>query len=107
MKPRYGVLLVDGKEVIVGIYERNKNEYNLIHYEHTGIKKITPTRVTEVIANIFYSFATEHVIDWKLAARNTSAKVIDDISSATGFPIENITHIREQELLCKGILTEL
>ena len=107
MKPRYGVLLLDHTELMVRIYERDANKWKLLHYEHVDIKKSDSTKVVEAIANIFISDVTEYVVDWKLAALNNSQKIIDDVSTATGFPMEKVGKAREQELLCKGLLLEL
>lgn len=107
MRLLYGVLLLDRKEILVRIYEVNTTASKLLHYKRINLKKSSSTAVVEALADIFFSYYAQHVTEWKSASRYVSSHIIKDVSTATALSIERISHTREQELLCKGMLTEL
>lgn len=107
MRPLYGVLLLDRKEIVVRIYETNDPFSKLLYYKRKILKKSNSATVVEALADISFSEYAQHVIEWKYAARYVSSKKIQDVSVATALPIERISHTREQELLCKGMFAEL
>ncbi len=58
---------------------------------------------TEIIFRIYET--TDH--EWKLCRRHYPKKIIQDLSKTLNIPVEPISLHREQELLCKGMFTEL
>lgn len=113
MRERVGVILLDGNDVIVRIYEIDaNNRWTLIRYrEHkliplTQEETVTTDEIIEVIADTSFSQYAIHVSNWKIIARNSNKETIQHVSQATGLPSEVLTSSREQELLCKGLLPE-
>lgn len=114
MTARIGVILLDGDEVILRIYNKDEhNQWTLYRYQchdlATGIssKRATASEIIEVIASVFLTRYASEIIDWKICAHNIQEDVIEDITSATGLIPEILTLQREQELLCKGMLMEV
>jgi len=113
MKEKYGVLLLDKAEIIIRIYETNQKEWKLLYYQSMELpprELTTDTQaspIIETIAEFLVSDYAQNVIEWRTCARNISDTVIRDVASSTNFRIENLTLLREQELLCKGMFTEL
>ena len=111
MNHRYGVMLLDEREVIFRIYETNESEWKLFHY-HSSFLPTPPefpdaTDIMEIIGNFFSTDYAQHIAEWKMCSRNLPKKVTQEISRALDMPIETVTLHREQELLCKGMFTEL
>lgn len=107
MSQRYGIVLLEKKEIILRVYEAGEKEWRLIFYQNKVLQNDGAAGITEAIAEFLVSEQTQHIADWKLCSRNIPQSVIRKVSSATGFAIENLTELREQELLCKGMFTEL
>lgn len=109
MKQRYGVILFDTNELIFRVYEVLNAEWKLTHY-HCDILPNTvfdTTSVMEKIAEFFSTEHAQHIAEWKTASRHVPQTITDEVSRAIGIKIEPITPDREQELLCKGLFTEL
>ncbi|MGH7203551.1 MAG: hypothetical protein ACREHC_03865 [Candidatus Levyibacteriota bacterium] len=110
MNRRHGVILLDEGEIIFRIYETSDQEWKLFHYHSAlihGDKVIDTSEILEVIGNFFTTDYAQHIADWKICSRQFSEKIINDISSALAISVENLSIHREQELLCKGMFTEL
>jgi hypothetical protein len=113
MKGRYGVILLDSTEIIFRIYEATDQEWKLVHYHSAKLftmsddGEIRVTDVMEVIAEFLTTQYAQHIAEWKVCSRHLPASIIEDLTKGLGFKIENITPLREQELLCKGMFTEL
>ena len=112
MKELYGIIFLDRTEVILRIYQMDDKEWKLLHYEDKALpseQSNTEPPVTEIAESIFSLLAppyARHVVEWKACGRNISGKLFADIAEATGLQMENLSKLREQELLCKGIFTE-
>lgn len=111
MIERFGVLLIDGFELILRIYETNENEWKLVYYfskNFTGTPaQHIPDAATTTIAMLFSDEYTQHIAEWRLCARSAENNLTQEIAALTGLHIEYLTTQREQELLCKGMFTEL
>lgn len=112
MKQRFGIILLDTTHLIIRIYEADDTEWKLLHYHDNSFdtKQDEAKRAIEIstkIADFLTTEPAQHVIEWKTCARQFSQPIIKQVSSITGLPVENLTSLREQELLCKGIFTEL
>lgn len=114
MKQLFGILLLEKTEVTLRVYEANEREWKLLNYQNKPVLNgkndttdIIAALYTEIIAELLLSHYTQNISEWKVCSRNISQPVIRIISSATGFAIEDLTLLREQELLCKGMFTEL
>lgn len=110
MIQRVGIFLLEKSEVIIRIYEVDEKEWRLLHYQCIQLQSVNEkhtTLIIESLADFLTSNDGMHVSEWKLAARGVSHEDIAQVSSAIGLHIETITPLREQELLCKGLFTEL
>lgn len=112
MKQKFGIILLENMQLIIRIYEADNAEWRLLHYhdndfpfEKDEAKKAIA--ISQKIADFLTTEPAQHVVEWKTCARQLPQPVVNKISSVTGLPIENLTPLREQELLCKGIFTEL
>lgn len=113
MKQRYGVILLERTEVVIRIYEVANTQWKLLKYYNKQIAQ-TPndpdrevTLILETLNECLLAEYAQHIADWRTCARFLPQPLLQIISQATGFKIENLTHLREQELLCKGMFTEL
>ncbi len=113
MRQKYGILLLEPTEIIMRIYEADNKEWKLFHYQSKQVKneeklsynELMP--IVEILNGFFASEYAQHVGEWKACARFMPQPFIQTISSATGLVIENLSHLREQELLSKGMFVEL
>ncbi len=108
---RHGIILLDETEVIFRIYETNDQEWKLFHYHSSTIlpssQRIQASTFMEILGDFFSTDYAQHIGDWKIGSRNLSTKLTQELAHALDIPIENLSLHREQELLCKGIFTEL
>lgn len=113
----YGIILLEKTEITIRIYEVNKTEWKLIHYQNFPIPGSTKSMLNDVhnlaetISSILADFFTtpnaRYVTQWKTGAKGIPPEAINYISSSLGLEIDKLTPHREQELLCKGLFTEL
>jgi hypothetical protein len=109
----YGIILLDGKEVVINVYASDNNgAHTLLSHQTrdlTGFPQKSqpePSEIIEIIAESFFSGMSSNIKEWKICSRNVAESIIRDITTATKFPIENLKLNREQELICLGILSE-
>lgn len=111
MYRRHGVILLDEKEILFRVYETTDQEWKLFHYHSSLLEKsLEQTEVSdilEVIGNFFSTDYAQHIAVWKICSRNLQKKLIAELSHALSIDIEDLSLHREQELLCKGMFTEL
>src|SRR5437868_4274821 len=110
---RCGVIFLDGAEVIIRTYETDDaGKSTLLHQQTRDLELFLPetspkpSDVIEIIAETFFAGNVKNVNSWKVFARNIPEDIIREIRSATKFTVENLLLIREQELICNGILQE-
>ncbi len=110
MKEKYGIILIDKSTCIVRLYEVNFRSWKLIHYVEFDLQTENTINV-EHISKSFIEFIStpqaQHIAEWKICTRNTDKLIINSIRQMTNLPVELLTHAREQELLSKGMFTEL
>lgn len=109
---RYGIILVDGTEVVIWIYEQQKFHWNIIYHQTRDLiplskQPLESTEIIEAITQALLSGYSYKIDDWKIIARNLSDITTREISLALGLKVSNLTLIHEQELLSKGALMEL
>ncbi len=104
MKERYGIILFDQSLIIIRIYETNTYSWKLVHYFE---KTFTLEEISGILLDFFASPHAQHIAEWKVCARATHDTIIHSIKKMTGILIETLTPAREQELICKGMFTEL
>lgn len=113
MKEFFGILLLDQAEIILRVYQAGEHEWQLLHYFSRDLADtkaeaaIDAPDITQVILEFLSKNATQNISDWKVCSRGLSEAVVQEVANATGFTIERLVAHREQELLCKGLFTEL
>lgn len=111
MVERYGIILIDEFEFILRIYETTNKDWKLIYYfskTFTGIPPAAlPGTISATIASLFSDKYTQHIAEWKLSARQAPALITNEVEQLIGVKTECLSPQREQELLCKGLFTEL
>ena len=110
MSLRHGVVLLDDREIIFRIYDTTDREWRLFYYHSAPLpttRPLEPSDLLEVIGNFFSTEYAQHIAEWKICSRNYPKKLTNDLSRALAIAIENISPHREQELICKGMFTEL
>jgi hypothetical protein len=113
MRGKYGIILLEKSALIIRIYEADNKAWKLLHYQNNQFKSSSTSGnsstadLIELMAKLLTSDAAQYVSEWKTGARQIPAVLLQNISSAIGLEIEDITLQREQELLCKGMFTEL
>lgn len=112
----YGIILLEKSEIVIRIYEVNTTEWKLIHYQNFNLlfrtapavhQESLAQEISTLLAEFFTTEKARYVTQWKTGARTISQSTLNHISSSLGLEIENLNLIREQELLCKGLFTEL
>ena len=104
---RHGVILLDETEIIFRIYETTEHEWKLFHYHSALLPSFETSDILEIIGNFFATEYAQHSAEWKICNRHYPKKVINDLSQTLSVSIEDISLHREQELICKGMFTEL
>lgn len=111
MIERYGIFLVDEFELILRIYETTQSDWRLIYYFSKNFIGIPPAdipdAVSTLIATLFSEPYTQHIAEWKLCAKSAPNTVTEEVAALIGLRAEYLSKQREQELLCKGMFTEL
>jgi hypothetical protein len=105
---RHGVILLDETEIIFRIYETTDHEWKLFHYHSSVIKPTFDAgKILEIIADFFGTEYAQSITEWKMCSRYFPKKILRDLSQALDISVENLSLHREQELICKGMFTEL
>jgi hypothetical protein len=105
---RHGVILLDETEIIFRIYVTTNHEWQLFHYHSSVINPTCKTNdVLEIIGDFFSTEFAQHIAEWKMCSRLHQKKLLRDLKQALDIDIEDISLHREQELICKGMFTEL
>lgn len=113
MRRRHGIVLLDSTEIVFRIYEISEKEWKLIHFHSAKLFTLTPegeirtADILELIAEFLTTQYAQHIAEWKICSRHLPDAMIKDIEKGVGFKVEAISPQREQELLCKGMFTEL
>ncbi len=113
MTQRFGIILLEKNEIIIRIYEADNKEWKLQQYQSIQLKissddeSTKTTILIESLADFLASEDAGHVNEWKVSARELPYSSTQQASLALGLHIEELSPLREQELLCKGIFTEL
>lgn len=110
MIQRCGIILLDKTEITIRIYEIDHSEWKLLQYQNTQLHSSndTPdiTTIIEPLADFLISDGAS-VSEWRIAARGLPSSEVKLVSAAIGLTIETISPLREQELISKGLFTEL
>ena len=114
MKPKIGIIFLDGAEVIVGIYVLNRHlKWEKIFYQVRDLTTFDPKKpidyldILEVLTERLYFGLKSGIKDWQIIARNLSDEILNSLSQATKLEIKILGLKDEQELICRGILSEV
>lgn len=109
----YGIIIVDTTEIILRVYKADGEEWQLLHFVSRDLinkkpeSKVTAYDIAEIVADLFSTTFTQKVIEWRICARGITKETVSEIAFATGLRVEHLDRSREQELICKGMFTEL
>lgn len=110
MKQYFGIIFLDEAEIIFRIYETTDQEWKLFHY-HSALlpekKPVDISAILEIIGVFFTSDYAQNIAEWKIGCRQYPKELTVTLSKALDMPVEDISLHREQELICKGMFTEL
>jgi hypothetical protein len=104
MKSFYGVILLEKHVVIIRLYEVTLNAWKLVYSQNIVSE---PKALSSILANFFTTKDAQYVTQWKTGARGLPQTLLNNVSASLGIPIDSLTLLREQELVCKGLFTEL
>lgn len=114
MSREVGIILLDNTEVVVRLYALPTNgSWKLLHSatpdltQFAAHKPVSHFDIIETIANTFHLAHQYHITSWKICARGLSPETLEQVLQVTNYTIEDLTLVREQDLLCRGILAEL
>jgi hypothetical protein len=103
-------ILLDNKEVFVNIFDKSPEQINNNKHIYKKLKqknnKLFTGSIVEFIAQIAISPDAQSASDWKIYGRRINPNILKKIGSATSVSIEKLTIKREQELICRGIMSE-
>jgi hypothetical protein len=103
-------ILLDDKEIIVNVFNKSSEQIITSKYIYKKLKqknnKLFTGSIVEFIAQIAISPEAQSAYDWKIYGRKINSNILKKIGSATSVSIEELTSKREQELICKGIMSE-
>lgn len=114
MSKRIGIILLDNIEVIVAIFTLNRSlKWEKIFYQTRDLTKFEShkqpdyLRIVEILAEILLFGLKLDIKNWKVLSRNISDEILKQIAQVTKLKIKKLNLALEQELLCKGVLSEL
>lgn len=107
MITHFGIILLDETEIIFRIYVTSDTEWSLFHYHNSLLYSFEANVILDIIGNFFTTEIAQHIAEWKICSRHQQKKVLRKISQLLSMPIEDISLAREQELISKGMFTEL
>jgi hypothetical protein len=111
-----GIILLEKTEIIIRIYEVNKDAWKLIHYQNFHLmlrnapvvhQDSLANEISTMLADFLTTDKARYVTQWKTGSRTIAQTTLNRVSASLGLEIESLSFIREQELLCKGLFTEL
>lgn len=110
MIKRIVAILIDNRQIIVNIFDKSPEQINSNKSIYKKLKqknnKLFTGSIVEFIAQIAISPEAQSASDWKIYGRKISPDILKKIESATSVSIEKLTSKREQELICRGIMSE-
>ena len=112
MKEFFGIMLLERNEIVLRVYQTDGNEWRLFNYFKKSIAtdtsiENTPSSIAYILKEIIASSFTKQVSTWKLCSRGIDKATLAKVAQEIGMNIEPLTEPREQELLSKGMFTEL
>jgi len=113
MSECFGVILIDKEEIVLRVYQADGKEWKLLHYFNNNLltrkseDEITAIDIAEAIVDILAGAYAQHVSEWRIGSRGVAGTMVRNVSQAIGLRVEQLIKTREQELLCKGMFTEL
>lgn len=113
MRQGCGVIFLDRAEVVFSFYRLDEREgWRLYSAESRDLtpfgeqNTVAAADYVEVIAEIGFLGSSIPIDEWKACARGIEEEVVREVSFATGLTFEQLTLVREQELICRGILMD-
>jgi hypothetical protein len=107
-----GIVLLDKSEIVLRVYQIDGTEWRLFNYFKKSISPDTPRKefpsaLSYIVKEIIASSFTRQVSQWRICSRRINKAMLTQIAQEIGMSIEPLSYPREQELLSKGMFTEL
>ena len=110
MIERIIIILIDNKEIFVNIFDKLQERISNNKYIYKDFRqkdnKVLISNIVEFIAQIAISPEAQSASDWRIYGRRIDTDILKKISYATSVSAEKLTTKREQELICRGIMSE-
>lgn len=114
MGKRIGIILLDGVEVIVAIFAQSRSlKWEKLFYQVRDSTRFASQKhtdyleVVETLADILLFGLKLNIKNWRVLSRNISAEILKQISQVTKLKIKTLDLALEQELICRGVISEL
>lgn len=107
MRRHYGIILLDNAEIVFRVYVADNYTWKLLHFHSATIYELDVSSYKEILIQYFTTEHALHIAEWKVCSRMIPQSIVNQIAKTIGYPIESISPLREQELLCKGMFSEL
>lgn len=114
MGKRIGIILLDGTEVIVAIFAQSRSlKWEKLFFQVRALntvnsqKQINYLAVVEKLAEVLLFGLKLNIRNWRVLSRHISAEILKQISQVTKLKIKTLDLVLEQELICRGVLSEL
>lgn len=113
MGKRMGIILLDRTEVVVAIFAQNRSlKWEKLFYQVRNLnisefqKQIDYLAVVEKLAEVLLFGLRLNIRNWKVLSRNISDEILRQISQISELKIKKLDPALEQELICRGVLSE-
>jgi len=107
MVAHVGVILIEREEISMHVYQIDGNcHFLLLSNQHYPLPPVH-MEIVNVIAEFLTIGSGYQIEEWKICLRFNSPIIAKQIFSATGLQIESLTLAREQELLLRGMTSEM
>lgn len=112
MNVRVGVILLDGAELVVGVFTLDRDiRWTKLYYQ---VRDLTTSEnqgqtdylgILETLAEVLLFGIKLNIKNWKILTRNLEDEIVKQISQATKLKIRSLDLKDEQELICRGVLS--
>ena len=114
MNLRIGVILLDGTEVVVGIFALSREiKWTKLYYQVRTLAaseaqdQIDYLKILETLAEVLMFGIKLNIKNWKILSRNLEDRIVKQISLLSKLKIRKMDLKEEQELICRGVLSEV
>lgn len=107
MRENFGIILIDNADIVFRVYCVTNRVPSLLHQHTDTVYELDALSYIEKLAEFFTMEKAQHIETWKICSRHVPLSITKDIARTIGLKIENLSPLREQELICNGMFAEL